>query len=411
VILDRLRLSGFRNLQDGVLAFPEEGVAVVGPNAQGKTNLLEAIYYLEIFRSFRGTREDRLIRFGADHFRVEGTVRAGSKASGTGTGGEEGDMGAPGAGGDSGPAPRPPVGPEPVPSFPEGLTVAAAFLRSGRVKKVTVDGEEPPRLADGIGRVGVVLFTPEDVRLVSDGPQERRRFLDILLSINVRGYLDALQRYRQVLTQRNAALREGPGGGPVHVWDPLLVEAGARVTWLRARWIREGSPSFRAFYAEVSGDEEASLAFRPSVPFEDEAEEGDVALAFREALDEGAEGERRRGTTLTGPHRDELQMVVHPGGSRQRDLREFGSGGQRRTAALALRLLEAETIAVRRGHPPLLLLDDIFAELDEGRSERIMGLLERTAVGQVILTAPKDADVRFRSDRLPRWAIRDGRVE
>lgn len=414
MILDRLRLSGFRNLQDGLLEFPEEGVAVVGPNAQGKTNLLEAIYYLEIFRSFRGTRDDRMIRFGADHFRVEGRVRARRTAPGTGTegdAGEEEDPGAAGVRGVSGGVPRPRAGPGAVPFSPEGLTVAAAFLRSGRVKKVTVDGEEPPRLGDGIGRVGVVLFTPEDVRLVSDGPPERRRFLDILLSINVRGYLDALQRYRQVLTQRNAALREGAGGGPVHAWDPLLVETGARVSWLRARWIREGSPSFRAFYAEVSGEEEASLAFRPSVPFEGDVEEGEVAQAFREALEEGAEGERRRGTTLTGPHRDELQMEVRAGDSRPRDLREFGSGGQRRTAALALRLLEAETIAVRRRHPPLLLLDDIFAELDEGRSERIMGLLERTAVGQVILTAPKDTDVRFRSDRLPRWAIRDGRVE
>ena len=188
--LQRLRLTGFRNLQDGTLEFPEEGVAVVGPNAQGKSNLLEAIYYLEIFRSFRGTREDRIVRFGAEHFRVEGRL------VGDGEGGE-GE-----AAGDA---------------APRTLTVAAAFVKAGRVKKVTLDGREPPRIADAIGRVGAVLFTPEDVRLVSDGPQERRRFLDILLSINVPGYLDALQRYRQALAQRNAALREGRGG---HPWVP-----------------------------------------------------------------------------------------------------------------------------------------------------------------------------------------------
>ncbi len=395
--LRRLRLTGFRNLADGVLEIPEEGVAVVGPNAQGKTNLLEAIYYLEIFRSFRGTREDRLIRFGADHFRLEGRLEEAT---------------APG-----GPSPAPsPGGGDPLRAT-AGCTVAAAFLRAGRVKKVTVDGEEPRRIADALGRVGAVLFTPEDVRLVSDGPPERRRFLDILLSLNVPGYLDDLQRYRQVLAQRNAALRDGRGVAAVRAWDPLLVDAGVRLTAARARWVRGEAPTFLAHYARISGEEEAALEYRPSIPLPDavpdSADEDDatvIAEAFREALLHGGEGERRRGTTLTGPHRDDLRILLRPGTSGERDLREFGSGGQRRTAALALRLLEAGTLARRLGRSPLLLLDDIFAELDEGRSERIMELLEEADVGQVILTAPKDSDVRFRSERLPRWSIRDGRV-
>ena len=380
--LQRLLLTGFRNLKDGMLEFPEEGVAVVGPNAQGKSNLLEAIYYLEIFRSFRGSREDRVVGFGADHFRVEGRLGGDRELDCVG-----GDTEASGV-----------------------LTVAVAFMKAGRVKKVTVDGREPPRMADAIGRVGAVLFTPEDVRLVSDGPQGRRRFLDILLSINVPGYLDALQRYRQALVQRNAALRDGRGRGSVGAWDPLLVEAGARVGWTRARWVREGARTFRSVYAWVLGEENASLEYRPSVPAGAEATEEEVAEAFRKALSEGAEGERRRGATLTGPHRDDMRMIFHSGSGQERDLREYGSGGQRRTAALALRLLEAETIASRRGRAPLLLLDDIFAELDETRSRRVMELLERTAVGQVILTAPKESDVRFRSDRLPRWSVREGVV-
>jgi DNA replication and repair protein RecF len=397
VTLQRLRLTGFRNLQDGVLEFPEEGVAVVGSNAQGKSNLLEAIYYLEIFRSFRGTREDRIVRFGAEHFRVEGRLVGGGEEGG-GIHGE--------ARPDGGSVDGDVAGTEP----PHTLTVAAAFMKAGRVKKVTVDGQEPPRIADAIGRVGAVLFTPEDVRLVSDGPQERRRFLDILLSINVPGYLDALQRYRQALAQRNAALREGRGGTSVGAWDSLLVEAGARVGWIRARWIRDAAPIFQSVYAQVSGEEEASLTYDPSVPVGREASEEEVASAFRRILSQGADAERRRGTTLSGPHRDELRMFLHPGTPRERDLREYGSGGQRRTAALALRLLEAETISEGRRRPPLLLLDDIFAELDEARSERVMELMERTAVGQVILTAPKESELRFRNDRLPRWKVREGVV-
>jgi DNA replication and repair protein RecF len=424
VTLQRLRLTGFRNLQDGALEFPEEGVAVVGPNAQGKSNLLEAIYYLEIFRSFRGTREDRIVRFGAEHFRVEGRLVGGVE------GGEEshresrpdpgfGEREAPHADLRVDPRAEAPDAPGDtigdtmgvgIPRVPRPLTVAAAFMKAGRVKKVTVDGQEPPRIADAIGRVGAVLFTPEDVRLVSDGPQERRRFLDILLSINVPGYLDALQRYRQALAQRNAALKEGRGGSSVSAWDPVLVESGARVGWTRARWIREGAPTFRSVYAQVSGEEEASLEYDPSVPVGVEDTEEDVALAFRHVLSEGGEAERRRGTTLSGPHRDEVRMFLHPGTGRERDLREYGSGGQRRTAALALRLLEAETLSSRRRRAPLLLLDDIFAELDDTRSERVMELMERTAVGQVILTAPKESELRFRSDRLPRWTVREGVV-
>ncbi len=425
MILQRLRLQGFRNLEDTVLEIPPEGVALVGPNAQGKSNFLEAIHYLEIFRSARGTRDTRLIRFGEAFFRLEGGLLASS----------------------------------PVSTEPEGRrTVAAAVQRSGPVKKVTVDGEVPARIGDALGQVGSVLFTPDDVRLVSDGPQERRRFLDIVLSVNVPGYLEALQRYRQVLAQRNAALRDRAPRGSVEAWDSLLVRSGARVLRMRAAWVRLGAPTFRDVVREVSGGECGTLDYLPGIPggrhpetgydagpgsegeaegeaerepegepegkpeknpgFMDSPESGADArweVLLAEALREGREEERRRGMTLVGPHRDELRLRLDPepgdaaprGG---RDLREYGSGGQKRTAALALRILEAETVLRRRGRPALLLLDDVFAELDAARSERVLGLLDRTAAGQVILTAPKEADVRFRHDRLPRWRILGGRI-
>jgi len=417
VILQRLRLQGFRNLEDMVLEIPPEGVALVGPNAQGKSNFLEAIHYLEIFRSARGTRDTRLIRFGEAFFRLEGGLLV----------------------------------PSPVSAGPEGRqTVAAAVQRSGPVKKVTVDGAVPARIGDALGQVGSVLFTPDDVRLVSDGPQERRRFLDIVLSVNVPGYLEALQRYRQVLAQRNAALRDRAPRGSVEAWDPLLVRSGARVLRMRAAWVRLGAPTFRDVVREVSGGEWGTLDYLPGIPggrhpetgydagpgsegeaegepgggpeknpeFMDSPESGADArweVLLAEALREGREEERRRGMTLVGPHRDELRLRLdpEPGDAAPRggqDLREYGSGGQKRTAALALRILEAETVLRRRGRPALLLLDDVFAELDAARSERVLGLLDRTAAGQVILTAPKEADVRFRRDRLPRWRILGGRI-
>jgi DNA replication and repair protein RecF len=395
VILRRIVLRGFRNLEDGELELPAEGVALVGPNAQGKSNFLEAVHYLELFRSFRGTRDTRLIRFGEDFFRLEGFLEPGPP-----------DPAAPGAEAD---APSPP------------LSVAAAVQRAGSEKRVTVGGQAPDRIGDALGHVGSVLFTPDDVRLVSDGPQERRRFLDIVLSVNAPGYLPAIQRYRQVLAQRNAALRDRAPVAAVQAWDALLARSGGEVMAHRSRWIEAGSGTFAAVVREVSGGEEGRIRYAPGVPDAPSssspgADADTWSEALARALAAGLDEDRRRGTTRAGPHRDEFRMGVEPSGGTsapggERDLREYGSGGQKRTAALALRILEGETILRRRGRPPLLLLDDVFAELDRERSERVMGLLERTAAGQVILTAPKDADVRFRKDRLPRWRILAGRID
>ncbi|TVP55741.1 MAG: DNA replication and repair protein RecF [Gemmatimonadales bacterium] len=378
-MLTHLRLSGFRNLADARLDLPAEGVALVGANAQGKTNLLEAIYYLEIFRSFRGTRDSRIIRFGEDVFRVEGHLDHGESRQ----------------------------------------VIAAAYQRSGSLKKVTVDGVEPPSLGAAIGGVAAVLFTPEDVRIVSNGPEERRRFLDIMLSLNLPGYLEDLQRYRQGLSQRNAVLRDGGEGAAVRAWNPLLSRLGGAISHRRARWVKERGSEFRSVFAEASGGEEAILSYQPG-SVDEPPLEGAGPEAWGEGmaakLDRQFESDRRRGTTQSGPHRDELRMhLVGRGESEDppepRDLRHFGSGGQRRTAALTLRILEARTVAQRRGRPPLLLLDDLFAELDADRSRRVVDLLDRTAAGQVILTAPKQSDLHFRSDRLVRWDIHDGRVE
>jgi DNA replication and repair protein RecF len=369
--LTRLRIRHFRNLGVQDLELPPEGVALVGDNAQGKSNLLEAIYYLETFRSFRGARDDQLLAFGADVFRVEAGV--------------EGE--------DDG-----------LPS-----TVAAAFQKKGRRKKVTVDGAEPDRIADALGRLGAVVFSPADVAVVNEGPGERRRFLDIVLSLAEPGYLEALQRFRQVLSQRNASLKDDRPGAVVRAWDGVLVKAGARIMAARARWVEARSAAFTRYYETVSGGRPAAVRYRPNVRLDGDPSEDGAAGAYERALAESAETERRTRTTMVGPQRDE--MVVSLEGEEQTlDVRDYGSGGQRRTAALALRLVEADTIRDRGRGRPLVLLDDVFAELDAARSERVLELLDRDETGQVILTAPKESDVRLRSASLRRWRIEGGRI-
>lgn len=372
--LSRLVLRHFRNLRNQELELPSEGVALIGDNAQGKSNFLEAIYYLETLRSFRSARDDQLVRFGEDVFRIVGTAERDG-------GGDE----------------RP-------------TEIAAAFQKRGRKKKVTIDGQESERLTDALGRLSAVIFSPADVELVSGGPSERRRFLDIVLSLNESGYVKSLQDYRKILQRRNASLKAGAPTSSVAAWEPGLVRSGSEVMAARQRWVDEKCGAFGDYYAAVSDEARAVMSYTPDVSVPRDVSVDEIADAFREALRGSGERERRRGVTVVGPHRDDVRLRLQDEDDGM-DLRDYGSGGQRRTAALALKLVEAMTIREHRSRNPMILLDDVFAELDPGRSERVLALMENEEVGQVVLTAPKEADVRIRRDRLPRWRVADGVIE
>ena len=377
-VLRELRLRNFRNFQDVTLSIPPAGAAVIGDNGSGKTNLLEAIYYLEIFRSFRGATDEQLVRFGCDAFHIRGVFHD------------------PAAGRD--------------------LEISVGFELKTRAKLVRVDGVAQDRLSDAIGRVAAVIFSPADVDLVSGSPGERRRYLDILLSLSSRGYLEALQRYRHALRQRNAVLRSGNADpAVVAAFEPAMIDAGATLMTARHAWVDAQQERFRSLYADIGGGMAAQMRYRPDVRPAGEFEHATAASAFEGALARVGRRERERGVTLAGPHRDDLTFVMAtPDGDV--DLREFGSGGQLRTGAIALRLVEAATIRASRGRLPVMLLDDVFAELDPGRSRRIVQLFREGQRGQVVMTAPKDTDVELApfDEALTapaRWRIAAGRIE
>ncbi|HET6762839.1 MAG TPA: DNA replication/repair protein RecF [Longimicrobiaceae bacterium] len=371
--LSRLHLRSYRNFAEQSVELPPQGVAIIGDNGQGKTNLLESIYYLEIFRSFRGAPDEQLVRFGEEVFRVEGTLRDGD--------GRE-------------------------------RTIAAAYERKRRKKKVTVNGAEPERLADALGGVGAVIFSPSDVEIVAGGPGERRRFLDIVLSLAVPGYVAALQRYRQALLQRNSLLRGLSAPALVAAWNEPLIAAGSRVVAARARWVAERRESFAAHYQRVAGGQPGMLSFDACFGTWESAHTrpDEVAEEFRATLERSADREARRGITLVGPHRDDLRFETRAADGAALDLRTYGSGGQQRTAAIAARMVEAETIRETRGRESVILLDDVFAELDPGRSERIIEWIDTSEGGQVILTSPKPSDVQVHGHSLPRWRMVAGEL-
>src|SRR4051812_8312876 len=205
-VLRELRLRNFRNFEDVSLVFPAAGAAIIGDNGAGKTNLLEAIYYLEIFRSFRGATDEQLVRFGADAFHLRGIFH------------------------------------DPVAQ--RDIEISAAYEIATRTKRVRIDGVEQPRLAEAIGRVAAVIFSPSDVELVAASPAERRRYLDIVLSLSRRGYLEALQRYRHALRQRNAVLRGFPNESVTSAFEPALIAAGSVIMTARADWVLEHAERF-----------------------------------------------------------------------------------------------------------------------------------------------------------------------
>jgi DNA replication and repair protein RecF len=361
--LDSISIRDFRNLERVDLDLPPEGAVVVGDNGHGKTNLLEAIYYLQILRSIRDARDQDLARFDASGFHISARAHT-----------------------------------------PAAHELGVGFDRASKRKKVTIDGGEIRRLSDALGALPSVMFSPRDLELVSGPPTERRRFLDLVLALTDRKYLRALQHYRANLARRNAALRHASRRGStsndqqVAVWEPALAEHGSVLIEARARWVEDAAAEFTALTDRIG--EPGTAQMRYVSPFAQSEARSDVLLA---AFEEKRPLDMRRGITHVGPHRDDLELTLNG-----KDIRLFGSAGQQRSAAIALRMLEAATLRRHAGAEPLLLLDDPFAELDIRRAARILLMLEERGLGQTILVVPREADIPPGLMKLDRLQIRSG---
>jgi DNA replication and repair protein RecF len=277
----------------------------------------------------------------------------------------------------------------------DGTVIAATWEAAAARKRVTIDGETQGRLTDALGRWLAVAFLPGDLALVQGAASERRRWLDRLLSLGAPAYLEALLRYRAAVAQRNAALRRGEARAAA-AFDLVLARHGAVVVRERLGWVGTAEAGWRAELDRLGEPLEVTMRYR-----------GDVRLAdpdaWGERLAEVRERELQRGQTQVGPHRDDL--VLGLGG---RALRDFGSTGQQRTAAIGLRLLEHATLAALCGTRPALLVDDVFAELDAGRQARLAERLNAMST-QLVVTAPRPEDLPDALEA-PRWHVVDGTI-
>ena len=353
-----LAITNFRNLIEGKVAFGPRVNVFYGANGSGKTNLLEAIFTVCLGRSQRGAADAVLVNERAEHYRLEGSLAT-------------------------------PVGQR---------TVAVAYQRGGR-KKFTLDSA-PARASELFELHNLVAAGPEDSEILSGPPSARRLFLDLYLSQLTATYLADLTDYQKALAQKNAALKKEMDPSP---FDPLLVKYGARIMVRRAVFLGELSTLSGKAYERISGGEKLLVEYDPRVPFNvSEADERDATAAFETALDRQGERERAAQLCLVGPHRDEINFTIcgFPA-------RTHGSQGQWRTAAVALKLAVYETLRAKRGVPPILLLDEIFAELDPGRTGRLVESFGD--VSQLFLTtADEPPDILMSEAR--RFRISGGQV-
>ncbi len=353
----RLTIRGFRNLADADFDLPPAGLTLLGANGQGKTSLLEAIAYPVLFRSFRTAADAEIARFGDAGFYVGLDFGRDGRAR----------------------------------------SVSATFRQAGRRKHLELDGVPLQRLVEGAGAWLAVVFAPEDVRLASGPAAARRLYLDRTLALSDVDYMRALARYRAALAQRNAALRQGRPELAL-AFDGPLARAGAIVVARRVAWVsavREAYAVSLVALGELSG--EALLGYMGAAELADPG-------AWPDRLTQAAPRDAARRVTTVGPHRDDLEIRLNG-----RGLREYGSTGQHRGAAIALKLLELETIERATGACPALLLDDVFAELDSERQERLAARLLGRRPAQVFITSPRTDELPAGLD-LPVWRVANGRV-
>ncbi|MGQ9809754.1 MAG: DNA replication/repair protein RecF [bacterium] len=342
----KIRLTNFRNFTDVTVWFSKGPNLILGNNGEGKTNLLEAIHLLGLGRSHRERKDANLMKLGTGHYRVEGQFL----------------------------------------SKDLNWIIEVGFDGDRKVIKVNGKEAKPTEL---IGLVGIVVSAPDDIDIIKGSPSLRRSFIDIAISQIDREYLITLQRYQRILNQRNTLLRSSqirPDlGREIRTWDNKLIEAGSILIEKRIEYIRLLTPIFERNLRTV-----AERSLRASVVYVPKGYRLDqrVDEALRKELERLRDFEIARGYTLAGPHSDDLCFSVDG-----KDLRVFGSEGEQRSAVIALKCAEADLLISQVHRPPILLLDDVFAELDERRSEAVGALISK--FDQIILTSSREAEVTW----------------
>ena len=321
MFIESMELLNYRNYGQLHIDFHKGTNDLYGDNAQGKTNILEAVYVCCTTKSHKGSKDREIVKFGEEESHIKMIVRRDD--------------------------------------VPYRIDM---HLKKNRTKGIAVNGIPIKKASELFGIVNVIFFSPEDLNIIKNGPSERRKFIDLELCQLNKLYVYNLVQYNKVIAQRNKLLKDMDGTSSLKetldIWDIQLVKFGKEVIRLRTEFIRELNELIRGIHAHLSGEkEELSILYEPNV----------TEALFEEMLIKNRQQELRQRLTLTGPHRDDLNFIVNG-----TDIRKFGSQGQQRTAALSLKLAEIELVKRTVKDYPILLLDDVLSELDSKRQEHLL---------------------------------------
>ncbi len=336
MFLTHLSLKNYRNYKSEEIEFTNNVNVILGENAQGKTNMMEAIYVLAMAKSHRTTNDKELIRWEEEYAKIEGRAM---KRNGP---------------------------------------LSLQLIISKKGKKARSNHIEQPKLSQYVGNINVVMFAPEDLNLVKGSPQVRRRFIDMEIGQISTVYMHDLSQYQKILQQRNHYLkllqaRQHNDETVLDVLTEQLIELAAKITLKRYEFLQLLQKWAEPIHYEISrGLEKLQIKYHPSVDVSEKMELSRIIEAYSEKFDKIKEKEINRGMTLAGPHRDDISFDVN-----EKDVQTFGSQGQQRTTALSIKLAEIELIFSEIGDYPILLLDDVLSELDDFRQTHLLNTIRQ----------------------------------
>ncbi len=366
MILKSLTLNQFRNYREGVFSFSNHINVIVGPNAQGKTNLLEGIFFLSRGYAHRTASRGELVGFEGDGFYLKGAV------------------------------------------YKDQVDHRLSIKYQNKKKLLTLNGNHESRQEALTQVLSVILFEPEDLRIVKAGPEKRRRFINEEIGGYLPNYTHVLKNYRKVLAQRNALLKEikySPSlAATLDTWDDQLVYYGTRLMEYRLDYLKRLNVNAKKLHREMSAGQEVLGLFYQNNIIDDLRQATTMGATFRDKVKESREADILRGSTTVGPHVDDILIEIN-----KRDARKYASQGQQRTAAISLKLSQIEIYKESTGDYPIVLLDDILSELDGVRQEKILSILGKT---QAFITCTDDSFAsRYPKDAIKTFHILEGQIE
>jgi DNA replication and repair protein RecF len=339
MVLKKLKLVNFRNYAKQEIAFHPGLNILFGQNGQGKTNILESLYYLALTKSFRTNTDQNLVLNNTQFFRIEGDF-----------------------------------------STDRNRKLISSLSFSGtQGKQLKLNNQKVPKFSDYIGTIPLVLLAPSDLEITQGGPYQRRKFLDIMLSQSSKLYLYHLLQYRRALKQRNLILQDGEeiDKATLESWEATLIQHGTILVEKRREAIAELDSMVKQFYVKLSGKEDkVKIVYQTSIAVQNEKT---LSEEYEQAMTQNRERDQQLQTTGIGPHRDDILFLING-----KSLRWMGSQGEQKTFIISLKMSEYQYLQETRNNLPLLLFDDIFGELDANRIGNMIQSLSQ--IGQVFIT-------------------------